>query len=190
MQPCPVSIPSSYLVVYILIRCGSTGYNLPSLRGHRLVLDFQTIAAIYMNEITMWNDQRIIDINTPEVSALLPNESIIVVTLSAPSETTKLFTSVLRATVPKFASEVGGGSLVVTFPVQKAGGNRSIVANSSENMMNQLIKTPKSFGFSRLYDVMLVRFTFMLLVSAHLTFGYADTISRGCCAYQSGWTQS
>jgi hypothetical protein len=83
-----------------------TGYNIPELKGYTLVLDFDTIAAIFLNNLTTWDDQRIKDLNTEEVASRLPNKSIIVCTQSTPSETTALFTSVLSASVPEFASTV------------------------------------------------------------------------------------
>jgi hypothetical protein len=70
------------------------------------VLDFNVIAAIYLNSITMWNDQRIKNLNTPEVAALLPAQPIIVITQSIQSAVTRLFTAVLSARVPEFASLV------------------------------------------------------------------------------------
>jgi hypothetical protein len=46
---------------------------------------------------------------------------------------------------------------MATFPVQQFGGNRSLVANSTDNLMTQLISTSYAFGFARLYDIKLVR---------------------------------
>ncbi len=144
------------------------------------MLDFKTIAAIYLNDLIFWNDTRIKNLNTAEVAGLLPNRSIVVCTQSTSSETTTLFTSVLSATVPEFAAVVrmpwawlitvmssGADHLcrtgwqvtsgpMATFPVQQFGGNRSHVANSTNNLMNQLINTTYAFGFARLYDIRLV----------------------------------
>jgi ABC-type phosphate transport system substrate-binding protein len=78
----------------------------PELGDHELVLDFQVIAAIYLNSITMWNDQRIRNLNTPQVAALLPARHIVVVTQSINSAVTRLFTAALSAQVPEFASTV------------------------------------------------------------------------------------
>jgi ABC-type phosphate transport system substrate-binding protein len=71
-----------------------------------LVLDFETIASIYLNEITMWNDPRIQAINSPEVAAALPAQPITVITQSISSAITQLLTEMLSATVPRFAAAV------------------------------------------------------------------------------------
>jgi phosphate transport system substrate-binding protein len=76
------------------------------LKGLTLVLNFEVLAQIYLNNITMWNDQRIKDINSAEVAAALPAESIIVLTASSSSSIEQLFTYMLSTQVPEFASEV------------------------------------------------------------------------------------
>jgi len=81
-------------------------YNVPELKGMELVLDYDTIAQIYTNDLTMWNDQRIKDLNTAHVAAALPAKPIVVVTQSISSAVTRLFTTLLNATVPDFASAV------------------------------------------------------------------------------------
>jgi ABC-type phosphate transport system substrate-binding protein len=81
-------------------------YNLPELDGLELVLDFDTIAAIYMAEITQWNDARIKAINSPAVANALPAKSIVVVTQTTSSAITQLFTTMLSAKVAAFAAQV------------------------------------------------------------------------------------
>jgi ABC-type phosphate transport system substrate-binding protein len=86
--------------------CRMTGYNLPELAGMELVLDYDTIAAIYLNNITMWDDDRIKALNSPQVAAVLPSTPIIVVTQSLATVITTMFTLVLSAKVPAFAAQV------------------------------------------------------------------------------------
>jgi phosphate transport system substrate-binding protein len=71
-----------------------------------LVLDFEIIARIYLDEITMWNDSRIQQLNTPEVAAALPGQPIKVITQSVATGLTSLFTTVLNRTVSDFADQV------------------------------------------------------------------------------------
>jgi ABC-type phosphate transport system substrate-binding protein len=71
-----------------------------------LVLDWDTIAAIYLNNLTMWDDDRIKALNSPQVAAALPSRPIIVLTQSAVSAVTTLFTTALSAKVPAFAAQV------------------------------------------------------------------------------------
>jgi hypothetical protein len=63
------------------LRCLSTaGYNIPELQnGPPLLLDYATIAGILLRNITMWNDQRIKDINPSAVADLLPAQPIIMI---------------------------------------------------------------------------------------------------------------
>jgi ABC-type phosphate transport system substrate-binding protein len=77
-------------------------FNVPELTDLQLVLSFEVIAAIYENRLTMWNDQRIKDLNSANVSNALPDEPIVVVTTSAVSARTQLFTTALSRSVPEF----------------------------------------------------------------------------------------
>lgn len=79
---------------------------MPELKDKTLVLDFTTIAGIYLNNVTRWNDQRIKDLNSADVAAALPDEEIIVVTHNVSSAYTQLFTQLLSQTVPEFAAQV------------------------------------------------------------------------------------
>jgi hypothetical protein len=120
------------------------GYNIPELQGQRLVLDCNTLAQIYLNNITMWNDSRIKAINTAKVAGLLPAQPIVVITLSESSAITQLFTYMLNATVPSFARQVGAGSLVY-FPVMGAF-NRSLNASTGEELVSLLRSTSYSLA--------------------------------------------
>ena len=79
---------------------------MPELKGLTLVLNFDTIAAIYLNTLTMWNDARIKAINSPEVAAALPAQPITVITSSDSSAPEQLFTYMLSAEVPEFNATV------------------------------------------------------------------------------------
>ncbi|ELR15997.1 phosphate ABC transporter, phosphatebinding protein PstS, putative [Acanthamoeba castellanii str. Neff] len=133
------------------------GYHLPELVGltEPLVLNFDTLAAIYENNLTMWDDERIKAINSAVVAAALPHQAIVVITESIDSAVTHLFTSVLSATVPEFNATVGTGTLV-NFPVLAAG-NRSITTASPTGVIDELVATPYSFAFWDLYDITLSR---------------------------------
>jgi hypothetical protein len=163
------------------VTSGTTGYNIPELAGLTLVLDFDTIARVYLNEITLWNDTRIKNLNSPEVAAALPSRPIIVITQSSATGLTNLFTTVLDAMVPDFAArvraphaaqsaaspalsltgrtflercdhmlQVGAGSLV-SFPVQSAANNRSIVVPL--DVIGSLRTIPYSFAFWPVSDI-------------------------------------
>lgn len=88
------------------------GYNIPELEGKTLVLDLETIALIYLNNITMWSDQRIKDLNTADVADALPDQPILVVTQSVASATTQVFTALLSSQVPEYNDQVRSRSSV------------------------------------------------------------------------------
>jgi hypothetical protein len=63
------------------------------------------VALIYLNNITMWSDQRIKDINEPVVAALLPARPIVVITENHTSINT-IFTKWLSELVPGWSTDV------------------------------------------------------------------------------------
>jgi ABC-type phosphate transport system substrate-binding protein len=79
---------------------------LPELANETLglVLDADVIAAIYLNQLTMWNDSRIQTLN-PDLAARLPGRSIKVV-LENGTAVQELFTYWLNASVPSWSSLV------------------------------------------------------------------------------------
>jgi ABC-type phosphate transport system substrate-binding protein len=78
----------------------------PELKGMTLVLSYDVLAGIYLGQVSMWNDDSIKAINTPEVAAALPDQPIIVITQSVVSAVMQAFTTVLNNTVPAFAAQV------------------------------------------------------------------------------------
>jgi ABC-type phosphate transport system substrate-binding protein len=142
------------------------------------VLDADTIALIFLNEITVWNDQRLRNINPPDVAAALPAQPIVVVTLAIGNAVTQLLSSALNATRTEWASRVHsplhpcartsiltqspsivhqvGVGAAVKFPVESAG-NRSVQTSSLNDFTTLLAARPYSFGFWQSYEVYQVR---------------------------------
>ncbi|HTV48592.1 MAG TPA: phosphate ABC transporter substrate-binding protein PstS [Phycisphaerae bacterium] len=99
-------------------------YNLPGLNG-QLVLDGQTIADIYMGNVTSWNDPEIQKLN-PNLN--LPNLPIAVAHRSDGSGTTYIFTDYLSHVSSNWASQVGNAT-AVQWPVGQGGkGNAGVAA--------------------------------------------------------------
>ncbi|MGQ9718835.1 MAG: phosphate ABC transporter substrate-binding protein PstS [Nitrososphaerales archaeon] len=101
--------PGEYLV-HIPETMGAVvvAYNIPGLTG-TLKLDGETIAGIYLGNITKWNDSKIAALN-PELS--LPDQGIFVAHRSDGSGTTYIFTDYLSAVSDEWANEVGKGKSV------------------------------------------------------------------------------
>ena len=84
-------------------------YNIPEIPDSGLKLDGDTLAKIYLGEITKWNDESIAK-NNPDKS--LPDEKIVPVRRSDGSGTTFVFTDYLTSTSLDFDVAVGKGKSV------------------------------------------------------------------------------
>src|SRR5262245_51718416 len=83
--------------------------NIKGVTANQLVLDGATIAAIYMGEITKWDDARIKKLN-PKLT--LPSTNIAPIYRSDGSGTNFLFSNFLSSTNPKFQSTIGAATSV------------------------------------------------------------------------------
>ena len=98
-------------------------YNLEGVEG--LKLDSDTVAAIFLGEITKWNDAKIAAINE---GMTLPDQAIQVVHRSDSSGTTSIFTGYLNDVSQSWADKVGKGK-EVEWPVGVGGqGNDGVAA--------------------------------------------------------------
>ena len=124
-------------VVLLPITAGSIvlAYNLPGVTAP-VQLPRDVYPAIFLGEITKWNDPKIVAAN-PGVT--MPDLPITVAYRADGSGTTFAFTNHLAAISPEFKTKVGGGKLV-HFPVGVGGkGNEGVAA---------LIKqTPGTVGY-------------------------------------------
>ena len=84
-------------------------YNIPEIPNSGLKLDGDTLAKIYLGEITKWNDESIAK-NNPDQN--LPDEKIVPVRRSDGSGTTFVFTDYLTAVSSEFDVAVGKGKSV------------------------------------------------------------------------------
>ncbi len=110
-------------------------YNIPGLTG-TLKLDGDTIAKIYLGNITKWNDPKITALN-PELS--LPDEDIFVTHRSDGSGTTYIFTDYLSTVSEEWANEVGKGKSV-DWPV-------GVGAQGNPGVAGLVQQNPYSIGY-------------------------------------------
>ena len=82
-------------------------YNLPGIST--LKLDGPTLAAIYLGQITTWNDPKIAALNP---GSALPATAIVSVHRADGSGTTNIFTTYLSAVSPAWKTTVGAGKSV------------------------------------------------------------------------------
>ena len=113
-------------------------YNVEEI-GKDLRLTPDVLAAIFMGEITMWNDTRISSINPGKT---FPHESIIVAHRSDGSGTTYIFTDYLAKVSESWNSRVGRGTSV-KWPVGLGG-------KGNEGVSGLVKQTPGSIGYVEL----------------------------------------
>lgn len=110
-------------------------YNLPDFQ-EALQLDGETIGAIFLGEVTSWQDRRIQELN-PGVA--LPDTDIIPVHRSDGSGTTYVFTDYLSEVNPVWSARVGRGN-AVSWPT-------GLGARGNEGVTGQVRQTPGSIGY-------------------------------------------
>src|SRR5438132_215181 len=110
--------------------------NIKGVQGGQLVLDGATVAAVYLGDITRWNDVRIRKLN-PKLP--LPAAAIIPVYRSDGSGTNFLFSDYLSKSSPKFQQSVGANTSV-QWPV-------GIGAKGNEGVANMTHQTDGAIGY-------------------------------------------
>jgi phosphate transport system substrate-binding protein len=129
--------PGKILHIPIVAGAVAVTYNLPG--NPKLKLDEETLAGIYLGEITKWNDPKIAALN-PGVQ--LPSQGIIVVHRSDGSGTTFIFTDYLSSVNKDWASKVGKNTSV-NWPAGVGG-------KGSEGVSGQVKQLPNSIGYVEL----------------------------------------
>src|SRR5580658_519001 len=110
--------------------------NIPGIKPGDLSLDGPTLAAIFLGDITRWNDAAIKKLN-PTLN--LPKLDIAPVTRSDGSGTNFLFTNYLSKVSPNFMQKVGANTSV-QWPV-------GIGAKGNEGVANQTTQTGGAIGY-------------------------------------------
>jgi phosphate transport system substrate-binding protein len=114
-------------------------YNLPG--NPKLKLDGDTLANIYLGNITKWNDPKIAALN-PGVN--LPDTAVIPAHRADGSGTSFIFTDYLNAVNPAWASAVGKGSSV-RWP-----SGIGLAAKGSEGVAGLVEQMPGGIGYAEL----------------------------------------
>jgi phosphate transport system substrate-binding protein len=113
-------------------------YNVPTI-ATGLKLDGETVAGMFLGDITRWNDPKIATLN-PGVK--LPDAAIGVVHRSDGSGTSAVFTDYLSKVSPTWAQKVGAGTSV-SWPT-------GLGAKGNEGVTGQVKSTPGSVGYVEL----------------------------------------
>jgi phosphate transport system substrate-binding protein len=110
--------------------------NIKGVQPGQMVVDGATVAAIYLGDITKWNDPRIKKLN-PKLS--LPDTAIAPIYRSDGSGTNFLFSDYLSKSSPKFKENVGTNTSV-QWPV-------GIGAKGNEGVANMTRQTDGAIGY-------------------------------------------
>ncbi len=110
--------------------------NLEGIKANELKLDGDTLAKIFLGEITKWDDPAIKKLNP---SAALPSQAIVVVHRSDGSGTTFIWTDYLSKVSAKWKSDVGANTSV-EWPA-------GIGAKGNEGVSNNVTQTKGSIGY-------------------------------------------
>jgi phosphate transport system substrate-binding protein len=113
--------------------------NIQGISAGQLRLNADTLAGIYLGDITRWNDQRLRSLNS---GINLPDQDIIVVRRSDGSGTTNIFTTYLSRVNSAWQQRVGSGNSV-SWPTGVGGEGNAGVAG-------QVRQLPGSIGYVEL----------------------------------------
>ncbi|MFI5356239.1 MAG: phosphate ABC transporter substrate-binding protein PstS [Opitutales bacterium] len=123
-------------ILHLPVVAGSVAitYNLPG--NPKLKFDADTLAGIFLGQITNWNDAKLAALN-PDVS--LPDKQIVVVHRSDGSGTSFIFTDYLSNVSPQWKAKVGT-STSVKWPTGLGG-------KGSEGVSGQVKQLPGAIGY-------------------------------------------
>ncbi|MGA3307705.1 MAG: phosphate ABC transporter substrate-binding protein PstS [Xanthobacteraceae bacterium] len=110
--------------------------NLEGIKSGELKLDGDTLAKIFLGQITKWDDPAIKKLNP---SATLPSQAIVIVHRSDGSGTTFIWTDYLSRVNAEWKSQVGSNT-AVEWPV-------GIGAKGNEGVSNNVSQTKGSIGY-------------------------------------------
>ncbi|MEO8558300.1 MAG: phosphate ABC transporter substrate-binding protein PstS [Rhodospirillales bacterium] len=111
-------------------------YNLPGIDAGKIKLDGETLANIYLGNITAWNDPAIAKLN-PDVK--LPSTAITVVYRSDGSGTTFIYSNYLSKVSPKWKEIVGEGTSLQW--------RTGIGGKGNEGVAGSVKNTPGAIGY-------------------------------------------
>jgi phosphate transport system substrate-binding protein len=153
--------------------------NLAGIQAGQMMLDGPTIAAIYMGDITRWNDPAIKKLN-PNLK--LPAQDIAPVYRSDGSGTNFLFTNFLSKVSPKFAQQIGSNTSV-QWPV-------GLGAKGNEGVANQVKQTAGAIGYVEYAYVVQTHMIYARLRNAAGRFVAPSTQAFQAAAANADWAHA
>jgi len=153
--------------------------NIAGVKPGQLLLDGPTIAAIYLGDITRWNDAAIQKLNP---GLKLPAQDIAPVYRSDGSGTNFLFTNFLSKVSPKFAQQIGSNTSV-QWPV-------GLGAKGNEGVANQVLQTAGALGYVEYAYVIQTHMTYARLRNAAGKFVTPSAQAFQAAAANADWANA
>jgi phosphate transport system substrate-binding protein len=176
----PEDLKAAGLVQFPMIIGGAVPVvNVKGVGPGQMVLDGPTVAAIYLGEITKWNDPRIAKLN-PKLT--LPATNIAPVYRSDGSGTNFLFSHYLSQTSPKFKETVGE-STSVQWPV-------GIGAKGNEGVANMTNQTDGAIGYVEYAYAKQIKMAYTDLVNSAGKRVTPDAASFQAAAANADWAHA
>ncbi|MDH2917794.1 MAG: phosphate ABC transporter substrate-binding protein PstS [Sideroxydans sp.] len=151
--------------------------NLKGIASGELVLNGATLAAIFMGQVTRWNDPVIRALNP---SVKLPDAEIIVVTRSDKSGTTFNFSNYLSKVSPDWRTKLGEG-LHLAWPV-------GIAAEGTKGVAKQLSETANSISYMDLADAQARQLSSVKMFNRNGTLVTPNAASFAAAAAAAKWS--
>jgi len=153
--------------------------NIPGIKPGELILDGPTIAAIYLGDITRWNDAAIQKLNP---GLKLPKLDIAPVYRSDGSGTNFLFTNYLSKVSPTFLQKIGANTSV-QWPV-------GIGAKGNEGVANQTTQTSGAIGYVEYAYVKQTGMTYSKLLNHDGKYVAPDAKAFQAAAANADWAKA
>jgi phosphate transport system substrate-binding protein len=156
-----------------------TVVNIKGLQPGQMVLDGPTIAAIYMGDITKWNDPRIKKLN-PKLT--LPATTIATIYRSDGSGTNFLFSHYLSQESPAFKEKIGENTSV-QWPL-------GFGAKGNEGVANMTAQTDGAIGYVEYAYAMQTKMAYCDLVNSAGKTVVPSAASFQAAAANADWTHA
>src|SRR5208282_5274971 len=153
--------------------------NIPGIKPGELALDGATIAAIYLGDITHWNDPAIQKLNP---GLKLPKLDIAPVSRSDGSGTNFLFTNYLSKVSVSFQQKIGANTSV-QWPV-------GIGAKGNEGVANQTTQTSGAIGYVEYAYVKQTNMTYARIANHEGKFVAPEAKAFQAAAANADWSKA
>ena len=153
--------------------------NLEGFKSNELKLDGDTLAKIFLGDITKWDDPAIKKLNP---TTKLPAQDIVVVHRSDGSGTTFIWTDYLSKVSPKWKSDVGANTSV-EWPA-------GIGAKGNEGVSNNVSQTKGSIGYVEYAYAMQNGMTTVSIINKDGKTVVAESASFQAAAAYADWEKS